>query len=123
MVRTGVNTRFLADCLLRPAADRQGFAIEFRDLRKRTEPTSSDSEIVSGGSTMATLAFPKGKTAILIMDCQNDIVHENGKMAATNNGVMAKLIKERNVLGTIARLAAAGRKTGVPIIHVRHAYR
>ena len=26
---------------------------------------------------MATLAFPKGKTAILIMDCQNDIVHEN----------------------------------------------
>src|SRR5258708_3673587 len=35
---------------------------------------------------MATLAFPKGKTAILIMDCQNDIVHENGKMAATNNG-------------------------------------
>ena len=72
---------------------------------------------------MATLAFPKGKTAILIMDCQNDIVHENGKMAATNNGVMAKLIKERDVLGTIARLAAAGRKNGVPIIHVRHAYR
>jgi hypothetical protein len=37
---------------------------------------------------MATPAFPKGKTAILIMDCQNDIVDENGKMAATNNGVM-----------------------------------
>jgi nicotinamidase-related amidase len=44
-------------------------------------------------------------------------------MAATNNGVMAKLIRERNVLGTIVRLAAAGRKTQVPIIHVRHAYR
>jgi len=27
------------------------------------------------------------------------------------------------VLGTIARLAAAGRKAGVPIIHVLHAYR
>ena len=29
---------------------------------------------------MATLSLPKGKTAILVMDCQNDIVHENGKM-------------------------------------------
>ena len=57
---------------------------------------------------MATLDLPKGKTAILIMDCQNDIVHENGKMAAISNGAMPRLIKERNVLGTIAKLAAAG---------------
>lgn len=72
---------------------------------------------------MATLEFPKGKTAILIMDCQNDIVHEKGKMAAMSNGAMPRIIKERNVLGTIAKLAAAGRAAGVPIIHVRHAYR
>src|ERR1700730_14595811 len=44
-------------------------------------------------------------------------------MEATNNGVMAKLIKEHNVLGTIAPLAPAGRKAGAPIIHVQHAYR
>jgi nicotinamidase-related amidase len=72
---------------------------------------------------MATLSLPKGKTAILVMDCQNDIVHENGKMAPMSKGEMPKMIKERNVLGTIARLAAAGRTAGVPIIHVRHAYR
>jgi nicotinamidase-related amidase len=72
---------------------------------------------------MATLSVPKGKTAILIMDCQNDIVHENGKMAAMSNGAMAKLIKENDVLGAIARLAEAGRAAKVPIIHVRHAYR
>jgi len=72
---------------------------------------------------MAVLSFPKGKTAILIMDCQNDIVDEKGKMAAMNNGAMARLIKQRGVLDTIARLAAAGRGAGVPIIHVRHAYR
>ena len=72
---------------------------------------------------MATLTFPKGKTAILVMDCQNDIVDEKGKMAAMNNGAMARLIKEHNVLGTIAKLADAGRQAGVPIIHVRHAYR
>jgi nicotinamidase-related amidase len=72
---------------------------------------------------MATLNLPRGKTAILIMDCQNDIVHEKGKMAAMSDGAMARLIKERGVLGTIAELADAGRKAGVPIIHVRHAYR
>ena len=72
---------------------------------------------------MATLSFPKGKTAILVMDCQNDIVDEKGKMAAMNNGAMARLIKERNVLATIARLAEAGRQARVLIIHVRHAYR
>jgi nicotinamidase-related amidase len=72
---------------------------------------------------MATLTFPMGKTAILIMDCQNDIVHENGKMAAMSGGAMAKLIKDHNVLGTIARLAAAGRSAKIPIIYVRHCYR
>ncbi len=72
---------------------------------------------------MATVNLPKGKTAILIMDCQNDIVHENGKMAKMSGGAMAKMIKDRNVLGTIARLADAGRTAKVPIIHVRHAYR
>jgi nicotinamidase-related amidase len=72
---------------------------------------------------MATLSFPKGRTAILVMDCQNDIVDEKGKMAAMNNGAMARLIKQHNVLGTIAHLAEAGRRAGVPIIHVRHAYR
>jgi biuret amidohydrolase len=72
---------------------------------------------------MATLTLPKHKTAILVMDCQNDIVDERGKMAAMNNGAIARVIKERDVLGTIARLAEAGRQVGVPIIHVRHAYR
>jgi nicotinamidase-related amidase len=72
---------------------------------------------------MATISLPKGGTAILIMDCQNDIVHENGKMAAMSGGAMAKLIKQHNVLGTIARLATAGRGAKIPIIHVRHAYR
>lgn len=71
----------------------------------------------------ATLTLPKGKTAILVMDCQNDIVHEKGKMAAMSGGAMAKLIKDRNVLGTIAKLADTGRRAKVPIIHVRHAYR
>jgi nicotinamidase-related amidase len=69
------------------------------------------------------MMLPKDQTAILIMDCQNDIVDERGKMATLSDGTMARVIKEKNVLSTIARLAATGRNTLVPIIYVRHAYR
>lgn len=72
---------------------------------------------------MPALSLPEGKTAILVMDCQNDIVHENGKMAATNKGAMARVIKEKHLLANIARLAATGRAARIPIIHIRHAYR
>jgi len=73
---------------------------------------------------MSALALPKGKIAILVMDCQNDIVHEQGKVGGSlTGGVMPRLIKEKNLLGTIKGLMTAGRAAKVPIIHVRHAYR
>jgi nicotinamidase-related amidase len=75
------------------------------------------------GYSMVALTLPKGKTAVLVMDCQNDIVDEKGKMAALNDGAMARLIKKLDVLGYIARLSEASRKAGVLVIHVRHAYR
>ena len=68
---------------------------------------------------MSDLTLPKDKTAILVMDCQNDVVHEDGKVG----GQLADRIKEKNILGTISKLAAVGREANVPIIHVRHAYR
>ena len=68
--------------------------------------------------------LPQGKTAILVMDCQNDIVHEQGKVGGSlTGGAMPKLIKEKNLLGTINKLMIAGRTAKVPVIHVRHAYR
>lgn len=73
---------------------------------------------------MAVPTLPKGKVAILVMDCQNDIVHEQGKFGgALTNGAMPRAIKEKNVFGHIKKLMAAGRTAGAPIIHVRHVYR
>lgn len=73
---------------------------------------------------MSDLTLPKEKTAILVMDCQNDIVHEDGKFGGhLTGGAMPRLIQEKNILGNISALAAAGRTAKVPIIHVRHAYR
>ena len=77
-----------------------------------------------GGSNECDFTLPKEKTAILVMDCQNDIVHEDGKFGGhLTGGAMPRLIKEKNILGNISALAAAGRTAHVPIIHVRHAYR
>lgn len=73
---------------------------------------------------MSAPTLPKGKTAILAMDCQNDIVHEQGKVGGSlTGGAMPKVIKEKNILGNINKLLVAGRAAHVPIIHVRHAYR
>src|SRR5262249_18751555 len=73
---------------------------------------------------MSVPMLPKGKSAILVMDCQNDIVHEQGKVGGSlTGGAMPRTIKEKNLLGTIKKLMEAGRAAQVPIIHVRHAYR
>lgn len=73
---------------------------------------------------MGVPTLPKGKTAILVMDCQNDIVHEQGKVGGSlTGGAMPRIIKEKNILGNIKKLMIAGRSAAVPIIHVRHAYR
>jgi nicotinamidase-related amidase len=73
---------------------------------------------------MSVPTLPKGKVAILVMDCQNDIVHEQGKFGgALTGGAMPRTIKERNILGNIKKLMVAGRAAKVPVIHVRHTYR
>ena len=73
---------------------------------------------------MSTVTLPKGQTALLIMDCQNDIVHEDGKFGGKlTGGTMPRRIREQGILETIGKLAAAARQAGVPVIHVRHAYR
>ncbi len=72
---------------------------------------------------MADLILPKDKTAVLVMDCQNDNTHEQGKMAPLDNGAMARLIKEKGTLRSIARVSAAARTARVPVIQVRHGFR
>src|SRR5215510_13766294 len=66
--------------------------------------------IPKGGINMSVPTLPKGKTAILVMDCQNDIVHEQGKVGGSlTAGAMPKMIKEKNILGNIQKLMSAGR--------------
>ncbi len=73
---------------------------------------------------MSTLTLPKGHTALLIMDCQNDIVHPQGKFGGDlTGGSMPQRIQDQNLLETIHRVAVAARAAHISVIHVRHAYR
>ena len=73
---------------------------------------------------MSTLTFPKGHTALLIMDCQNDIVHPQGKFGGDlTGGSMPQRIQDQHLLETIQKVAVAARAAHIPVIHVRHAYR
>jgi gluconolactonase len=62
----------------------------------------------------------RGKTALMVMDFENDIAHPQGKFAAM--GVAAHLEQTRAIENAETALGAA-RARGLPVIHVRVAWR
>ncbi len=66
------------------------------------------------------LAIDKGHTALLAMDFENDIVHENG---AFKDFGFAAMVKQNDVLAKSARLLDAARRSGVKVIYVIIKYR
>ncbi|MEU0468868.1 cysteine hydrolase [Amycolatopsis thermoflava] len=57
------------------------------------------------------------RTAVLILDLQNEVIHENGAFGGSGAAAHAK---QRNVVGNAARLAKAARAARAPVIHVHH---
>lgn len=69
---------------------------------------------------MSGISFPKGATVLLVLDCQNDIVHPDGKIGRAG---AAKQVQDHRVLEHVARLIDSARDGGVPVIYVRVAFR
>jgi gluconolactonase len=63
----------------------------------------------------APLRLDPKKTAMIIQDLQNDVITPGGAFADDGGADHAK---SQNVVENVARLAAAARSVGVPIIHV-----
>ncbi len=66
------------------------------------------------------LTIDKGHTALLVMDFENDIVHENGAMKDFG---FAAMVKQNDVLAKTARLLDAARRSGVKVIYVSVKFR
>jgi len=64
--------------------------------------------------------FNKPQTALLIMDVQNDIVHEDGKYKDFGTPVHAK---EQNIFQNIKKVLDKARLVGIKVVHVKFGMR
>lgn len=60
------------------------------------------------------------KTAILVLDMQNEMVHPEGKVGATG---FAKIVEERGLVPRIRKVLDAARMKGFPVVFVRVGFR
>jgi len=63
------------------------------------------------------LTLPIDRTAVVVIECQNDLVHESKIGAPGIGGALAAAVQARNVLGHIAGVVDAARAVGVPILY------
>ncbi len=57
------------------------------------------------------------KTAVLVLDLQNEVIHPDGAFGGTGAAAHAA---EQDVVANAARLAAAARAAGATVVHVHH---
>lgn len=60
------------------------------------------------------------ESAILLLDLQNEMVDAGGKIGG---GGLAKVIEQRGVIGKAAKVLAAARGRGMPVVFVRLGFR
>ena len=63
-----------------------------------------------------TLSIDKQKTALLVMDCQNDVVHKDGKIAVGFG--FTPMIEKNGTLKHIRTVLDAARAARVPVIYI-----
>lgn len=70
---------------------------------------------------MPELELPARRAALLLVELQNDIVHESNIGAAGFRGVLAAQVEKRGVLTKVQALSAAARRAGVPVGYINYA--
>lgn len=61
--------------------------------------------------------FAVGRLAVLVIECQNDLIHEDHIGRRGISGALAEAVQERGVLAQIARVLDAARASGVPVLY------
>ena len=70
---------------------------------------------------MAALDLAVDRTALLLVELQNDIVHESKIGKKGVGGVLAAQVQKRGVLPKVAQLIAAARAARVPVLYINYA--
>ena len=71
---------------------------------------------------MSEVKIDPDGAALLLIDMQNDILHENGKLAASGVGVW-KFAKEAGTIPNTRKMIEIARKNGIPVIYVKMVFR
>ena len=71
---------------------------------------------------MSEIEIDPEQAALLLIDMQNDVLHEKGKLAASGVGVW-KFAKEAGTIRNTRKMIEIARKTNIPVIYVKIVFR
>jgi nicotinamidase-related amidase len=63
------------------------------------------------------LTLPNDRTAVVVIECQNDLIHESKIGTQGIGGALAAAVRHRNVLEHIASVVRAARAAHVPVLY------
>jgi nicotinamidase-related amidase len=63
------------------------------------------------------LILPRERTAVVVIECQNDLIHESKIGTKGIGGALAAAVRERDVLAHIAGILAAARAAQIPVLY------
>ena len=63
------------------------------------------------------LTLPTDRTAVVVIECQNDLIHESKIGTPGIGGALAAAVRVRNVLEHIANVVCAARAVHVPVLY------
>jgi len=66
---------------------------------------------------MGDLVLERARCAVVVIECQNDLVHESSIGAKGIGGALARAVRERGVLERVAAVLQAARTAGVPVLY------
>jgi len=70
-----------------------------------------------GAEGTPTLHLDRNRTAVVVIECQNDLVREDHIGQRGVSGALAAAVSERGVLAAIARVLEAARDARVPVLY------
>ena len=63
------------------------------------------------------LTLPRDRTAVVVIECQNDLIHESKIGTGGIGGALAAAVRDRNVLPHIGNVVRAARAAHVPVLY------
>ncbi len=66
---------------------------------------------------MSDLTLDPHRCAAVVIECQNDLIHDSKIGAKGIGNALATAVRQRNVLANIARVLATARAVGVPVLY------